>query len=70
MYKRQKYKKLIGKRAVYKTGRNESRVVEIVQVTTSYVRVGYKYYGKNYGGIIHTCASFNSLLCGDDKLEV
>lgn len=65
-----KYEALIGKRALYKSGRGEGRVVIIEQATDVFVRVSYKYYGKNYSGKISTCCMYNSLLCGDDRLEM
>lgn len=64
------YKGMVGKRALYKCGRGEARVVKIVEVNTAFIRVQYPYYGKDYTGVINTCTNYNSLICGDDRLEI
>lgn len=64
------YKGVLGRKALYKTGRAEARVVVIEQVTPSYIRLTYKYYGMGYSGAISTCTNYGSLICGDDRLEL
>ncbi|MNH23516.1 hypothetical protein D3C72_2093640 [compost metagenome] len=67
---RQHYTTLIGKKALYKTGRSEARVVTIEEVFPCYIRVSYNYYGRDYSGKLSTCILFGSLISQDDWLEV
>jgi hypothetical protein len=48
----------------------EDRVVIIEEAYDTFVRVSYGYWGREYGGRIHTCLTYGSLICGDDVLEV
>jgi hypothetical protein len=67
---RDTYRKHVGRRALFKSGRGEARVVTIEEVTEHFVRVSYSYYGRSYSGRINTCSNYNSLVCGDDRLEI
>jgi len=60
----------VGKRALYKAPRGESRVVRIEQVTDSYIRLSYAYHGRDYNGRLQFCSTYGALICGDDRLEV
>lgn len=68
---RNKYSKLIGKRALYMSRPNkESRVVVIEEARPRYVRVSYKYVGMTYKGVTSTCIQYQSLICGESRLDV
>ena len=65
------YTKMIGKRALYTSKvEKDSRVVVIKDVTKHYVRVSYKYYGRDYEGEISACITYLGLICGDDRLDI
>ncbi|MMZ43611.1 hypothetical protein D1872_51730 [compost metagenome] len=64
------YSSNLGKKAWLKSGKTVSKVVVIEEVTPHYVKVSYKYHGRDYEGKLYTCINYNSLICGDDVLEV
>ena len=65
------YSSLVGKRALYTSKADKcTRVIRIIGATAKFVVVTYKYYGRGYSGILTTAIMYNSLMCGDDRLEV
>jgi hypothetical protein len=68
---RSKFRALEGKRALLVSKVNKtSRVVTIEEAHERYVRVSYKYFGRDYAGKLNTCVNYLSLYCGDDRLDV
>ncbi len=65
---RRYYSDNIGKKALFKSGREE-RVVTIQQAAPTYVLLSYNVYGSSQT-TIRVTSSYNSLICGDDRLEV
>lgn len=68
---KEKFKKLIGKRALYHCNSiKESRVVTIEDVYDRYIVLSYKYYGMDYEGSIRVTVTYQALISGEDRLEV
>lgn len=66
---RHQYKKMVGKRALYKCkSTRESRVVTIDKALKNYILLSYNYYGMDYSGKITTAVGYGSLLCGEDSI--
>lgn len=66
---RQEYKKMIGKRALYKCkSTRDSRVVTIEKAMKYFVLLSYSYYGMDYHGKVLTTVNYSSLLCGEDEI--
>lgn len=65
------YAGMIGKRGLYSSKVDkDARVVVIKEVNKHFVRVSYKYYGRDYEGEISSCITYLGLICGDDRLDV
>jgi uncharacterized protein with PIN domain len=66
-----KFSQLVGKRVLYRCGSDKSvRVVSIVEATPRYVRMNYKYYGRDYEGIQHVCCPYGALISGEDRIDI
>jgi len=68
---KEKYSNLVGRRALYTSKIDkDTRVVVIEEVHKKYIVLSYKYYGMDYEGKTKTCVTYQSLICGDSRLDV